>query len=602
MTSDPTGGLGDRADQLLATLTLPEKAGMMFHPIAWTTPGRPRREPSEAPPSLEDMIERRHIRHVNIAGPVTSAAELAGWYNAAQELALASGAGIPLTVSSDPRHSFADNIGTGASAGVFSQWPGTLGLAALRNPDRVHAFADIARQEYVAAGIRTSLHPQIDLATEPRWARMGDTFGESAELTATLARAYIRGFQGEQFGPASVSTMTKHFPGGGPQLDGEDPHFAYGREQVYPGRQFELHLQPFLAAIEAGTRQMMPYYGMPVGTEHEPVGFAFARGIVCDLLQGRLGFAGIVCTDWGLISDAVIAGQPMPARAWGVEHLTEHERALKLIEAGVDQFGGEHNPQLVVDLVERGQLPVSRIDSSVRKLLVEKLALGLFDSPFVDPAVAQEVIGRRDFVEAGLQAQRDSVVLLRNTSVSGGPDGAPLLPLPSTTKVYAEGVAHSVLERYFVVADRVEDAEVALVRLQAPYDPRPGGFEAMFHAGSLEFDRQTLDHVATLSARLPTVVDVSLDRAAVVTELAEAAAALTVTFGVSPSAYCDVVSGSNSPRGRLPVDLPRSMAAVVASRSDVPFDTADPVFRFGDGLLYGAPRLVQATTEDAPGA
>ena len=69
--------------------------------------------------------------------------------------------------------------------------------------------------------------------------------------------------------------MIKHFPGGGPQLDGEDPHFAYGREQVYPGGRFDLHLTPFGAAFAAGTSQIMPYYGMPIGTEYEEVGFGF---------------------------------------------------------------------------------------------------------------------------------------------------------------------------------------------------------------------------------------------------------------------------------------------------------------------------------------
>ena len=126
-------------------------------------------------------------------------------------------------------------------------------------------------------------------------------------------------------GRESVAAMTKHFPGGGPQKDGEDPHFAYGREQVYPGQQMEYHLQPFRAAIDAGTSQMMPYYGMPVGTEWPEVGFAFNKPVITTLLREELGFDGIVCTDWGLIGDSVILGQPMPARARTlVVHFHEH--------------------------------------------------------------------------------------------------------------------------------------------------------------------------------------------------------------------------------------------------------------------------------------
>ena len=129
------------------------------------------------------------------------------------------------------------------------------------------------------------------------------TFGEDAELAARLVAAYIRGFQGESLGPDSVACMTKHFPGGGPQHDGEDPHFPYGREQVYPGGNFDYHLIPFEAALAAGTAQIMPYYGMPVGTALEEVGFGFNRGVITALLRERYGFDGVVCTDWGLLND-----------------------------------------------------------------------------------------------------------------------------------------------------------------------------------------------------------------------------------------------------------------------------------------------------------
>ena len=189
-----------------------------------------------------------------------------------------------------------------------------------------------------------ALHPQIDLATEPRWARQVNTFGEDAELSGRLGAAYVRGFQGTELGPESVATMVKHFPGGGPQLDGEDPHFAYGREQVYPGGKFELHLSPFEAAFAAGPRQMMPYYGMPIGTEYEEVGFGFNRDVITGLLRERYGFDGIVCTDWGLITDHRSWASDFPARAWGVEHLTPVERIVKALDAGVDQFGGEAVP------------------------------------------------------------------------------------------------------------------------------------------------------------------------------------------------------------------------------------------------------------------
>jgi hypothetical protein len=116
--------------------------------------------------------------------------------------------------------------------------------------------------------------------------------------------------------------MTKHFPGGGPQADGEDPHFPYGKDQVYPGGRFEEHLRPFESAFAAGTAQVMPYYGRPIGTELEPVGFGFNRGVITDLLRGRFGFDGVVCTDWSLVSDVSMPdGSVWEAKAWGVEEL-----------------------------------------------------------------------------------------------------------------------------------------------------------------------------------------------------------------------------------------------------------------------------------------
>jgi beta-glucosidase len=209
-------------------------------------------------PPTKELIATRHMTHFNVLGPVTNSREFVEWHNKLQELALDTRLGIPITLSSDPRNHFTDNFGTGFVAGVLSQWPEAPGFAALRSAELIEQFADVARQEYLALGIRTALHPQVDLATEPRWARLGASFGEDADLACQLVVAYIRGLQGPVLGPNSVSTMTKHFPGGGPQKDGEDPHFTYGKDQVYPGDNMEYHIRPFRAAIEAGAAQIMP--------------------------------------------------------------------------------------------------------------------------------------------------------------------------------------------------------------------------------------------------------------------------------------------------------------------------------------------------------
>ena len=229
-------------------------------------------------PATQHLVADQLLNHFNLLGSVNDPRQVAEWHNRLQEAARRTRLGIPVSLSTDPRHHFTENVGTAFRATTFSQWPETLGFAALRSPELVEEFADIARQEYTAVGFRVALHPQVDLATEPRWSRVAGTFGEDADLSGELVAAYVRGFQGVKLGPGSVSTMTKHFPGGGPQLDGEDPHFAYGREQVYPGGNFDYHLKPFLAAMAAGTSQIMPYYGMPVGTEYEEVGVRVQQG------------------------------------------------------------------------------------------------------------------------------------------------------------------------------------------------------------------------------------------------------------------------------------------------------------------------------------
>lgn len=569
--------IDERVELLLGEMTVEEKVGLFFQTMIAMGPDGALSDgdPAFGLPSTDEYVRERHMTHFNLLGVAPTAREIAQWHNRLQELAASTRLGIPVTISTDPRHSFTENPGTAMLSGPFSQWPDALGLAATRDEELVRTFGDIARQEYTAVGIRVALHPQVDLATEPRWARQLQTFGEDAELSARLGAAYIRGFQGDSVGAGSVSAMVKHFPGGGPQKDGEDPHFAYGREQVYPGDAFELHLKPFEAAFAAGVRQVMPYYGMPVGTQYEEVGFGFNKSVLTGLLRERFGFDGIVCTDWGLLTDSEIMGTPFPARAWGVEHLTPAERMAKTLDAGADQFGGERCTEILLQLVADGVVAEERLDVSARRLLREKFLLGLFDDPYVDVDAADRIVGSPDFRAAGDAAQRAAITVLAAT------DAVPFGPGP---KLYVEGIDADLAAQYGQVVATPGEADVAVLRLQAPYEQRGSMFENFFHAGSLDFPDEVVAHVAEVAAAVPTVVDVFLDRPAILTPLVELGVTVTGNWGASSAALLDVLSGRAVARGRLPFDLPRSMAAVEASRPDVPFDTVDPLFRFGHGV------------------
>ncbi|HYF63007.1 MAG TPA: glycoside hydrolase family 3 N-terminal domain-containing protein [Herpetosiphonaceae bacterium] len=581
---DPRRPLEERVEDLLGQMTLAEKAGLMFHTVAEVgQDGSLSAELRYSQATISAMVAESLISHFNVhALPAPRLA--AGWYNQVQALAESTRLGIPVTISTDPRHAFSDNPATGLSSGGFSLWPEPIGLAAIGDVALVERFGEIAGAEYRALGIRLALHPMADLATEPRWARINGTFGEDAELAARLTAAYIRGFQGGQLGPASVACMTKHFPGGGPQKDGEDPHFPYGKEQVYPGGNFDYHLRPFEAAFEAGTAQIMPYYGQPIGLDLPEVAFAFNKDVITGLLRGRYGFDGVVCTDWQLIKDLDIPGfGTIEARAWGVERLGPDERAAMALEAGVDQFGGEACPEVIVGLVQSGRISEERIDQSVRRILRDKFRLGLFDDPYVDAEAAERIVGNAEFVAAGEQAQRRSIVLLKNAELAG----RPALPVSGRPRLYVENINPEVAAQYGEVVAAPEAADLAILRLKTPYEPRNTlPIENFFHAGDLVFPDAEQARIAAVLAAAPTIVDIYLDRPAVIPEIAAGCAGLLGSFGASDAAVLDIVFGRVAPTGRLPFELPSSMEAVRDQKPDLPYDSADPLFPFGHGLGY----------------
>ena len=586
---DPRLPVEERVEDLLRRLSLQEKVGLMFQTVIEAGADGSVLEQagaiSKSPTS--EVVLTKHLTHFNVHA-LEDATMAARWHNALQALAEQTPHGIPVTVSTDPRHAFIENAGVSFTAKAFSQWPEPLGLAALRDVDAVREFGDIARQEYRAIGIRAALHPTLDLATEPRWARQAGTFGQDPDLVTELGVAYLKGFQGDSLGPNSIACTSKHFPGGGPQKDGEDAHFPYGREQVYPGGRFSDHLKPFPPMIEAGTAGIMPYYGMPVGLEIdgekiEEVGFGYNRQIVTGLLREKLGYDGVVVTDWELVNDNHVGEQVLPARAWGVEHLDPHGRMELILHAGADQFGGEECVEILLDLVNEGRVGEERIDESARRLLAVKFRLGLFDDPYVDEEAAAQTVGRADFRAAGHAAQARSVTVLQN----GSGLAAAALPLAAGSRIYAENVSTSAIEAVGVPVANPAEADVAVVRLMAPFDARSDLFlESWFHQGSLDFPPGLVARLARIAAQCPLVVDVVLDRPAILTPLLPFASAVVGSFGSSDVALLDALTGALAPEGRLPFDLPRSMEQVRQHGEDVPgYD--DPLFRFGHGLGHG---------------
>jgi beta-glucosidase len=572
---DPRVAIEDRITDLLARMTLEEKVGLMFYPSLAVGANGEVLDDAAPGHDARQLIVEHEIRHFNIREIPGDPTALASWHNRLQRLAQGTRLGIPVTIASDPRHAFDENRATGFAAGAMSQWPEPIGFGAIGDPELARRFGEIARAEYRAVGIHVALHPMADIATEPRWGRVAGTFGADIDTVSALTAAYVLGFQGEELGPQSVACMVKHFPGAGPQGNhGEDAHFPYGKDQVYPGGRFADHLHPFRAALDVGVAQVMPYYGRPIGTELEEVGFGFNREVVTGILRERLGFQGVVCTDWRLITDETLPdGSELEARAWGVEHLDTQDRVLAVLEAGCDQFGGEALTDVIVQLVQSGRLESTRIDESTRRLLRDKFRLGLFDDPFVDEEEARLVCGAAEFRRAGYDAQRDAVVVLSD-------HGA--LPIPDGAKLYIDGLSPETASAYATVVEDPDTADIAVVYRTAPYEPRSGNFlEGRFRAGSLEYSPSERAEIIALARRVSTVLVVHLDRPAILTELNDECAAIVATFGASPEAILDVLFGRFAPRGRLPFELPASTSSLDEQHPDVGGDTPSPLFRMG---------------------
>ena len=471
---------------------------------------------------------------------------------------------------------------------VFSQWPGELGLSATRDLELIQTFADMARQEWRAVGLRKGYMYMADLSTEPRWQRIEGTFGEDPEWVAQVISAVVKGFQGPALSSTSVALTTKHFPGGGATSGGQDPHFKWGRKALFEGGAFERHLIPFKAAIEAGTSAIMPYYSFPLHTPYDTLGFAFNKPILTDLLRKELGFNGIINSDTG----------PIRMMPWGVENRSVEERYVLALKAGINLFSGSADPTALLETVRKHEELLPLVDDSVRRLLIEKFELGLFENPYVDVDEAESVVGQLAFQEMAKEAHQKSIVLLRNqTSTTGA-----FLPLATNTKLYVE-IAGKVPtidsangnEYPFEWVSTPEEADVLLFWVL------PKGkslFESKGQPISIQLSDNKVD-TASLQKWInqkPTILAINYTNPWVIDELYNEntpnVKGVLATFGTTLEALLDVVSGKVNPTGKMPFTTPLSSSAVESQKADIPgYEEKLPyaLFQYNEGLSYETP-------------
>jgi len=657
----------ERAKDLASTMTVEQIAGLMLYSAHQAIPsgntrfgastynGKPYKESGAKPYDLSDQqikfLTKDNLRHVLVT-TVESPEVAAIWNNKVQALCESIGLGIPANNSSDPRHrSNSDveyNVG---SAGQISMWPGSLGMAATFEPSLVKEFGQIGAKEYRALGISTALSPQIDLATEPRWARVNGTFGENPKLTADMARAYVDGYQtssGDKviaggWGYTSVNTMIKHWPGGGPEEGGRDAHFSFGKYAVYPGNNLADHLIAFTEGamkLEGETKMasaVMPYYTISYGIDQknkENVGNSYNQYLINDLLRGKYGFDGVVCTDWGVTSNEK-AVDGFGTTCWGAETLSIAERHYKIMMAGVDQFGGNNDAGPVLEAYQMGikehgeQFMRSRLEQSAVRLLKNIFRVGLFENPYLNVEETKAIVGNGEFMKAGYNAQLKSIIMLKNKNK--------ILPLAKQKIVYipkrinAAGrdffggptpettnypINLEVVKKYFKVTDNPGEADFALIVIRSPNsgsgydaeDVKKGGngyvpislqygpYKAVdardislaggdplekftnrtyknktITANNLSDLKMVLDAKKVMKGK-PVIVSIAMSKPMVFSEFEKEADAIVVNFEVQDQAILDIISGAAEPSGLLPMQMPADMKTVETQKEDVPFD------------------------------
>lgn len=518
----------ERAKDLASKMSVEQIAGLMLYsrhqpipaaaggPFAGTYNGKVFAESGAKASDLSDQqkqfLAKDNVRHVLVTS-VQSPEIAAQWNNNAQAFVEGQGLGIPNNNSSDPRHGTVATAEYNAGAGgAISMWPGSLGFAATFDPEVVKSFGHIAAQEYRALGIVTALSPQVDIATDPRWARVSGTFGEDPALAADMARAYIDGFQTSAadkeikngWGYNSVNAMVKHWPGGGAGEGGRDAHYAFGKYAVYPGNNFKQHLIPFtegafkLNGKTGMAAAVMPYYTISFNQDvknHENVANNYNSYIINDLLRKKYKYDGVVCTDWLVTGDETMLDSFLSGKSWGVEGLTIAQRHYKVLMAGVDQFGGNNEIAPVVGayqigVKEHGEAFMrTRFEQSAVRLLRNIFRTGLFENPYLEPEVSKQTVGKPEFMDAGYQAQLKSIVMLKNK--------ANVLPLETGKTVYVpkkftpagrnflgmetpEKLEYPVnietVKKYFKVTDNPDEADYALVFIASPNSG--GGYDS----------------------------------------------------------------------------------------------------------------------------
>ena len=583
--------------------------------------------------SLEELKLRNFIIRNN-----PTPEELVDWINQLNEVCEGEEYFVPVQVLSNSRNENGEVVfGMNDAAGVFAAWPGTMGIAAAikgtNDLSIIDDWAECIRQEWDAVGMKKGYMYMADVVSDPRWQRTYGTFGEDPKLIADVFARLIPGVQGSKEGITrdGVAMTVKHFPGGGARENGFDPHYAEGQWNVYQTKNSlqKYHIPAFQVAVDHNTASIMPYYAKPSRAKSadqfdcngnpiswQPVGFAFNKFFIDELLRKQMGFKGYVNSDSGITH----------MMAWGVEELDTAERIALAVNTGVDVMSGAFSVTEAKEAYERSlngyyttqghavpegytvedvTLSEEALNRAVIRTLTERFTLGLFDNPYRDPKQATEVVATKKHWDDAYEVHCQSVVLLKNEDAT--------LPLTAEKtagkKIYVENFKKTreeaeketeklrklAVEKFgWNLTEDYHEADYAVL-LENPqsgnyFNATKGYLELDICEGKMVCDTDkegrptaekheetTLHDVAKIADIYEAVhanggkviSNINVTLAWMVGNVEKRADALLVGFDTYPQATLDVITGRHEAVGKLPITLPKDDSVIAVNADGV---------------------------------
>lgn len=504
-------------------------------------------------------------------------------------------------------------------------FPQNIAIAATRNVSFPRQIAKVTAMEQRASGIRWNFAPVLDIGRQPLWSRFPETYGEDVYIGTTMGVAGVTAYEEDGLkNPTAVASCLKHYLGYSASRTGKDRTPVYMPEIEMR----EYYLPQFRAAVKAGASSVMVNSSEING---EPV--HASKYLLTDVLKKELGFKGVVVTDW---EDIIRLHTRHNVAA------TPREAVVLAINAGIDMSMVPSDLSfydLLLEALKKGEVPMSRIDDAVKRILVLKFKTGLFDNPYPEPA-AKSNFGKPEYQTMALEAAREAMTLLKNKNntlplskhtkvLVAGPSAQSITALngcwsyvwqgnveqwyPADSKTIYQAIAEKVGEKnaitttlkgftnaanYDIAALKRAAANVDVIVMcigEDAYAESPGNIRDL----ALAEDQQELVKAAEMTGKQVILV-LTEGRPRFITNIEPLASGILMAYWSgkkTAEAVADVLFGDYNPNGRLPFSYPKSMGEIVLydrkpteEIREVFNDNAgggyDPLYPFGAGLSY----------------